>query len=177
MSLRAAFLFGAGGLALLCVAGLAAALLPLLPFAHQQARQRWERHGPRHYEVEVVWASGWSFGHVRAEVLNEQIVGGIDLDTGQPLSHQRLVASNYFTSISNLFRTIGAQMRPASTWRYQLARYHPLLAEWLEPCAALLPKISYDSELGYPTNIDYRGSPCQDGGNIFLKIEHFRPLP
>jgi len=177
MSSRAAVLLGIGGLALLCGVGLVVALLPILPFTHQQARQRWEQRGPRHYEVEVSWASGWSFGHVRAEMLDGQIIKGIDLDTGQPLNKQRLVASSYFTSISNLFRTIGAQMRPASTWRYQLARYHPLLAEWLDPCAALLPKISYDPELGYPTSIDYRGSPCQDGGNIFLKIERLRPLP
>jgi hypothetical protein len=177
MSLRATVLFGIGGLVFLCAAGLVVALLPMLPFTYQQARQRWEQHGPHHYEVEAVWASGWSFGHVRAEVLDEQIVAGIDLDTGQPLSRQRLVASSYFTSVSNLLRTIGAQIRPSSTWRNQLARYHPLLADWLDPCAALMPKISYDPELGYPTSIDYRGSPCQDGGNIFLKIERLRPLP
>jgi Family of unknown function (DUF6174) len=177
MSPRAVVLFGIGGLALLCVAGLVFALLPMLPFTYQQARQRWEQRGPRHYEVEAAWASGWSFGHVRVEVLDEQIIAGIDLDTGQPLNRQRLATSSLFASIDNLFRMIGAQIRPATTWRYQLARYHSLLAKWLDPCAALMPQIAYDPELGYPTHINYRGSPCLDEGSVRLQIEHFRALP
>jgi hypothetical protein len=177
MSLRATVLFGVGGLTLLCVVGLAVALLPMLPFAHEQARLRWEQQGLEHYEVEASWASGWSFGHVRVEVLDGHIVAGVDLNTGQPLSRQRLATASLFTSVDNLFRMIGAQMRPATTWRYQLARYHPMLAEWLDPCAAPMPQISYHPELGYPTQISYRGSPCLDEGSVALKIERLRPLP
>jgi hypothetical protein len=178
-SRRARLLLGVlAGLVLACAAGIAAALPALPAFAHQQARQRWELRGPRHYELEASWASGWSFGHVRVEVLNDRIVSGIDLNTGRPLDHKRLFTASFFTEIDNLFRMIGQQLRPASTWRFQLARYHPRLARWLDPCAALLPRVQYDTELGYPTTINYRGSPCIDAGeNIVLKIERFRPLP
>jgi hypothetical protein len=178
-SLRARLLAGVvAGLALACVAGAAAALPALPAFGHQQARQRWELRGPRHYELEASWASGWSFGHVRVEVLNGRVVGGIDLNTGRPLDRNRLTTASFFTEIDNLFRMIGRQLRPASTWRFQLARYHPRLARWLDPCAALLPRIQYDAELGYPTSINYRGSPCFDSGqNVVLKIERFRALP
>jgi len=164
------------GLVLLCAGGLASALL--LPSAHQQARQRWQQRGPQHYELDATWASGWSFGYVRVEVQNNRVIQGIDLDTGQPLQRNRLAAAGFFTSIDNLFRMIGDQLRPASSWRFQLARYHPQLARWLDPCAALLPQIQYDAELGYPVSIDYRGSPCFNGvQSVMLKIEHFRPLP
>jgi len=166
------------GLALACAAGQAAALPWLPSFSHQQARQRWEQRGPPHYELEATWASGWSFGHVRVEVLNQRIVAGVDLNTGRPLDRNRLITAGFFTQIDNLFRMIGAQLRPASTWRFQLARYHPRLARWLDPCAALLPRVEYDAELGYPTTINYRGSPCIDAGeNVVLKIERFRSLP
>ena len=164
------------GLALLCAGGLASALL--LPSTHQQARQRWEQRGPRHYELDATWASGWSFGYVRVEVLDQRAIAGIDLNTGQPLDRNRLITASLFASIDNLFRVIAEQIRPASSWRFQLARYHPLLARWLDPCAALLPRIEYDAGLGFPTTIDYRGSPCFNGAqSVMVKIEHFRPLP
>ena len=179
MSRRTASLIlsGIGGLAIACVIGLAIELAPALPFAHELAHQRWEQRGPRHYELEVSWASGMSFGHARVEMRDNRVVTEVDLDTGRPLERSRLFAASFYASIDNLFRMMGEQIRPASTWRYQLARYHPLLADWLDPCAALMPQIHYDPELGYPTSISYRGSPCSDGGNVFLKIEHFRPLP
>jgi uncharacterized protein DUF6174 len=166
------------GLTLLCVLGLATALLPVLPSTHQQARQRWEQRGPRHYEVDATWASGWSYGHVRVEVRNNRVVSGVDLDSGRLLDRHRQVVASFFTEVDNLFRMIGEQIRPAPTWRSQLARYDPRLAEWLSPCAAPLPRVQYDAELGYPTTIDYRGSPCFYGAeSVMLKIERFRPLP
>jgi hypothetical protein len=179
MSRRAAglILSSIGGLVLACVIGLAIELAPALPFVHEQARQRWEQRGLRHYELDVSWASGLSFGYARVEMLDNRIVAGVDLETGRPLDRNRMIAASAFASIDNLFGMIAAQIRPSTTWRRQLARYHPLLADRLDPCAALMPRISYDSELGYPTSISYRGSPCSDGGDLFLKIAHFRPLP
>lgn len=165
------------GLALACVAGLALVLLRL-PLAHQQARQRWEQRGPRHYQLEAAWASGWSYGHVRAEVRDNQIVAAVDADTGQPLERSKFIVAGFYTSIDSLFGMIDAQIQPASTWRYQLARYHPLLANWIYRCTALLPRIEYDPELGYPASIDYYGNPCFNGSqSVLVKIERLRPLP
>jgi hypothetical protein len=166
-----------GGLVLACVIGLVIELAPALPFAHEMAHQHWEQRGPRHYELEVSWASGLSFGHAQVEMLDNHIVAGRDLETGRPLERNKIFAASAFASIDNLFGMIAAQIRPSTTWRYQLARYHPLLRDWLDPCTALMPRINYDPELGYPTNISYRGSPCSDGGDLFLKIERFRRLP
>jgi len=166
------------GMALLaCMFALAFVVLRL-PLAHQQARQRWQMRGPHHYELEATWASGMSYGHVRAEMRDNQIVAGVDLDSGRSLSGNRLAVASYYTSIDNLFNTIDRQLQPASTWRYQLARYHRRLARWLDPCAALLPQIEYDSELGYPASIDFHGSPCFNyHESMLVKISHFRALP
>lgn len=164
-------------LLLSCVAGAAFAVYPLLPLHHAQAQARWQRQGIRHYEADVSWASDWNFGHVRVEVLDNRVVRGIDLSTGQPLDRVRLIRAGYFVSVDQLFTMLGEQMRPSTRWRYQLARYHPLLAHWFDRCAALLPRVSYDAQLGYPTSIAYRGTPCTNGANIRLKIARLRPLP
>lgn len=164
---------------LLLLGGVAATITvyPLTQWYHQRARMRWEQQRLAHYEVTAYWASEMSFGHVRAEVRDDKVVGGTDLETGQPLSPGGMANVSYFVSVNNLFRMINEQMRPASNWRYQLARYHPLLARQLDPCAALLPRVTYDPTLGYPTSIWYRGTPCLNGGNIYLTIEQLRPLP
>lgn len=171
-------IFG-GALALACVAGLLVVLLPLLPFQHQWARRRWEQQRPRHYELEVAWANGWNFGDVLVEVRDNRIVNGVDLDRRQPLDLDNLYSAGYFASIDNLFRLIDGQIRPSSNWRYQLSRYHPLLAHQLDPCAAPLPRVRYDAEYGYPTTIDYYDSSCieTDFNLSNVRIKQFHPLP
>jgi hypothetical protein len=168
---------GVGVLLLLGMLAAAIRLYPLTLWYHAHARARWEQQHLTHYEVTVYWASEMSFGHVRAEVRDNRVIGGTDLDTGRPLDAEAMVRASYFVSIDSMFRMINEQMRPASSWRYQLARYHPLLARWLDPCAALLPQVTYNTTLGYPTSIRYRGTPCFNGGNIYLTIEQLRPLP
>lgn len=168
---------GLGVVLLLGAVALAIAVYPLTQWYHQHARAQWEQQHLTHYEVTAYWASEMSFGHVRAEVRDDKVISGTDLDTGQPLSPAGMANASYFVSVDNLFRAINEQMRPSSSWRYQLARYHPLLARELDPCAALLPRVSYDAALGYPTSIWYRGTPCFNGGNIYLTIEQLHPLP
>ncbi len=166
-----------GVLLLLGGVALAINLYPLTQWYHQHARTQWEQQHLTHYEVTAYWSSDMSFGHVRAEVRDDKVISGTDLDTGQPLTSSRMANVSYFVSVNNLFRTIKEELRPASSWRYQLARYHPLLSRRLDPCAALLPRVTYDATLGYPTSIWYRGTPCLNGGNIYLTIEQLRPLP
>jgi hypothetical protein len=171
---------------LLCItAGLALASIAVLgflvlraPIAQQQARQRWQQHGPRHYELEATWANGMSYGHVRAEMLDNRLVAAFDLDTGRQPERPQLIAAGFYGSIDSLLTMIDQQLEPESNWRYQLARYHPLLAEWIDRCTALLPQVEYDPEFGYPISIDYYGNPCFNGSrSVSVKIDRFRPLP
>ncbi|HEX9370810.1 MAG TPA: DUF6174 domain-containing protein, partial [Roseiflexaceae bacterium] len=170
-------LVGLVALTVICVVPGALALLPGLPFEQQRARQRWARNRPQRYELEIAWASDWTRGRVRAEVRDNRIIAGTDLDTGQPLAHRKLAVASQFASIDNLFEMIEAQTRPSSTPRYQIARYHPLLARWLDSCAPPFPDVRYDAELGYPIAIDYRGSPCFIGSRISWRMTWFRRLP
>src|SRR5690242_18411306 len=79
-----------------CIAGVAVTLPPPFPLQYQQAHQRWIQRGIRHYQVEVIWADGWSAGHARVEMRDNQFVQGIDLDTGLPLPTNKLLAGSYF---------------------------------------------------------------------------------
>jgi len=170
---------GSGALLLIGVVGVALLFL-LLPFQYQWFQRRWNQQAVQHYELETMWASGMSRGHVLAEVRDNRIVAGVDLDTGQPLNPNKPLAASAYVSIDNLFLIIRKQYRPATSWRSQLARYDRGLALKLDPCAAPLPNISYDAEFGYPTSINYQASPCMlpfNGANLFLTIARFRPLP
>lgn len=180
MALRPTKIAIAGAALLLaCVAGLVVVSLPLLPFQHQWARQRWQQRGLRHYEVDVSWASGWSFGHMQVEMRDNQIVRAVDLDSGQPLSQSRLFQTQHFASIDTLFELIDHQTRLSPNWRYQLARYNRLLGHWLDPCAAPLPRVRYDAQFGYPASVEYYDTPCieTDFNLSTVKITQFHPLP
>jgi hypothetical protein len=172
---------GSGALALACLLGLAFAVLPLLPFQYQWARQRWEQNRPRHYELEATWRRDQQSGHARIEVRDDQFVAGVDLDTGRALRPAELRDLSRIVSIESMFRVIDARVRPSPNWRHQLGRYHPLLARWLAPCAAPIPQVRYDAALGYPTSISYRGGACiatlVSGENVDVRIERLRPLP
>jgi hypothetical protein len=175
-------LFGGGALVFACAACLVIALLPLLPFQHQSARQRWEQRGLRHYELDARWMNGLgSDQHLRVEVRDNQAVAGVNLDTGQALSHGELIAISNYVVIDTLFEIIAELTRPAADWHNQIARYHPLLAQWFSPCAAPLPQVRYDAEYGYPTDFYYRGYPCiatlRSRTRAKMQIERFRPLP
>lgn len=180
---RTPVLFGLISLLLLfvCFAAMLWQLLPLQPWYYHQARQHWNQQAINHYEMEVVWSSDWSQGHVRAQIRDKRIVGGEDVQSGQSLVPLKLESAgygaNYFMVVENLFGLIEAQMRPAANWRTQVARYHPLLSVWLDPCAAPLPQIEYDDQFGYPEHIHYVGNPCRAQGDVNITIIQFQPLP
>jgi hypothetical protein len=159
--------------------GIAILALLLLPFQHQQARRRWEQRHIRHYEVEVAWASGWSFGHVRVEMRDNQLVKAVDLDTGRPLDSSKLLWARYFGSIDQLFEIIEVRMRPEWAWRNLLERYSPSLARRIDTCVAPLSDVGYDPQFGFPTNISYNDGWCAitffDYSNV--KVTQFHPLP
>jgi hypothetical protein len=83
--------------------------------------------------------------------------------------------------IDRIFDMIARQSRPNADWRTQLARYHVLLARWLNPCATLLPDVTYNAEYGYPTSVRYHSSSCVDSlafrMDTSIKIEQFQVLP
>lgn len=171
-----------GGMAALLATlliGVAVLAQPLVPFQYQRARQRWEQQRVRHYEVDVSWANGWNYGNARVEMRDGQVVRAIDLDTGQPLLAHKRNSAGYFGSIDNLFEIIRTYVQPQLNWRNLLAHYVPALASRLVPCAAPLPRVSYDPHFGFPTDLWYNDSWC---ANTFfnysnVRIARFSPLP
>lgn len=166
---------------LLCVAGAVTGWRSMLSVRQEQARQLWAEQDIDHYEIEVAWGSAWNHGHVRAEVWDNRIISGVDLETGNSLVPLKLEGArdgpDYFVNVENLFRLIDAQMQPPTTWQARIARYHPQLAAWLAPCTVPLPTVSYADTYGYPAQIDYRGSPCFANTGVTVSVEHFAPLP
>jgi hypothetical protein len=171
--------FAIAGLLLACIAGGLIAALPLLPFTHQQARARWEEQKPRHYEVEVVWASGWSFGHAQVELRDGKVVSALDLDTGRPLEPSKRADAGYFASIDNLFAVIDARLQSDWYWRVQLQMNYPQLAHRLYTCVAPLSDVTYDAEYGYPTDMTYNDGWCANTFFTYtnVKLSRFQPLP
>jgi hypothetical protein len=164
-------------LSLLCVGGLALGLTRYLPLRQAEARRLWAERGPRHYEIDLSWAAGWNYGAARVEMRDGRLVRALDLQTGAPLPDHRRFAAGFYANVDNLFAVIDEELRPAPSWRGQLARYHPLLAEWIDRCAAQMPDVAYDRALGFPTRISYRGTPCVNGENLSLSVYRLQPLP
>lgn len=179
--LAGALIVGVGTLLIVCLTGLVIMVQSLLPLRHAHARQIWEQNRVNHYELEVEWETTWSRGHVRAEIRDDRIVGGVDLDSGRPLVPLRLenagYGANYFMVVEHLFNLIEAQTQAAGNWRTQAARYHPLLAHALDPCAVPMPRVRYDDTFGHPTHIHFFGSPCRAQGEGKISIKRFQPLP
>ena len=171
--------FGVAALLLACIAGVLLAVLPLLPFTHQQARARWEAQKPRHYEVDVAWAHGWSFGHAHVEMLDGKLVRALDLDTGQPLAANKRSDAGYFASVDNLFGVLDQRFRSEWYWRVQLQLHYPQLAQRMFTCVAPLSDVTYDAEYGYPNDITYNDGWCANTFFTYtnVKLMGFRTLP
>lgn len=171
---------GIAALLSIALVSLVVTIQSMLPFRHGQAWQLWSQQRVAHYEVEVEWKTTWSSGHVLAEIQDNRIVGGVDLDTGESLVPLRLESAgygaNYFMVVDNLFGLIKAQTQPVTNWRTQVARYNPLLARFLDSCAAPLPRVHYNEAFGYPASIHFRGNPCHAQGEGTVLITQFRPL-
>ena len=179
-SRRARLLLGiVAGLALAGVAGMVTALPALPSFTLQQARQRWAHQGIRHYQAEVTWASGWSYGHVRVEMRDNQLVKAVDADTGQQPDTGKLIVAGYYGSIDHLFGIIDARMQPEWAWRSLLERYAPWFARRIDRCVAPLSDVGYDPQFGFPTRISYNDGWCTitffDYSNV--NVTGFQPLP
>lgn len=171
--------------AALLLAGLAGAIvvvLPYLPIQQRWARERWRRNQPAHYELQVRWNEpAGRLRDLRAEVRDGRIVAVTDLTTGAALDPRQLGDDLDMLAVERLFDSIARASRPAASWRSQIARYHPLLARWLDRCVERLPEVRYDAEYGYPALISYHSDPCQDlygfRSDMRVSVERFRPLP
>jgi hypothetical protein len=164
---------------LACIGGLVVGLPHL---DHQRARARWEQRHPRHYTLDAAWQDGLgSARQVHLEVRENQVVAGVDRDTGDPLSPLQLKVAARFVSVDALFEHIAVARRPPPTWRDQLARTLPALAPWVSPCLRPGPDVQYDPELGYPVHVHSRANPCiatllyQE--DLRVDIERLEPLP
>ncbi|HEX5692228.1 MAG TPA: DUF6174 domain-containing protein [Roseiflexaceae bacterium] len=162
-----------------CIGGGLAVALPMLPFSHQQARTRWEEQKPRHYEIDVTWARGWSFGHAQVEMHDGQLVRAVDLDTGQPLGPSKRSDAGYFASVDNLFAVIDQRLQSDWYWRVQLQMNYPQLAHRLYKCVAPLSDVTYDAQYGYPTDMTYNDGWCANTFFTYtnVKLSRLRPLP
>jgi hypothetical protein len=160
------------------LAGVVVLVLPILPFQHQRARERWEQQQMRHYEVEVLWANGMNFGHAQVEIRDNKLVKGIDLDTGQPIAPPKTLSAAYFGSIDNLFAIVDLRIRPQWNWRNLLARYYPDLARKIDSCPAPLSDIYYDAQFGFPSDLWFNDSWCAKTffNYSHVKIIKFTPL-
>src|SRR5262245_45759430 len=166
-------------LVILSIAGIIFLALALLPFQYRQARQRWEQQRVQHYAMEITWASGWSYGHVRVEMRDNQLVKAVDADTGQQLDTGRLLVAGYLGSIDQLFDIIETRMQPKWAWRNLLERLSPSLARRIDRCVAPLSDVAYDPQYGFPTRISYNNGWCTitffDYSSV--TITGFQPLP
>ena len=166
-------------LAIVSIAGIVFLALSLLPFQYRQARQHWEQQRISHYQMELTWASGWSYGHVQVEMRDNQLVKALDLDTGQPLDQSKLLAARYFGSVDRLFEIIDARMQPQWLWRNLLERVSPALARRIDSCVAPLSDVGYDPQFGFPNRLSFNDGWCTitffDYSNV--SVMGFQPLP
>lgn len=175
-------LLAAATLLLVGLAGALVAVWPYLPAQQGWARERWARSRPAHYELQVRWNEALGLQHeLRAEVHGGQIVAVTDVATGVQIDPRQLGNARGMLEVDQLFDGIARASRPVASWRSQIARYHPLLARWLDRCVERLPDVRYDAEYGYPIQISYHSDPCQDPyafrTDTRVLVEQFRPLP
>jgi hypothetical protein len=176
------FLLASTVVVLLGVAGAGVLAWPFLSIRQRWAREQWQARRPAHYELLVRWNDNLGLlHHVRAEIRDRRIVGATDLATGAALDTADIADDRAIFDIDLLFDAIAEQSRPAANWRSQLARYHPLLARWLDRCVERLPDVRYDAEYGYPASISYHSNPCLDTlafrNDMRVAIEQLRVLP
>lgn len=165
-----------------CMASLWLTPLSLLP-RHTLARSRWNAQDIRHYQLTAQISQGWNLsGPWTVEIRDEHVIGGFDPASGVPLNEVQLRIAQRALPISALFTSIEDELStPPLTSTFavltRIARLGPPLREHLNQCAARLPKIAYDSALGYPRGVTVYGSPCVLGDNWTVLITDLTPLP
>jgi hypothetical protein len=169
-------------LVLACAAGLLATPLALLPQTGL-AQTRWSAQGIRHYRMTATLSQGWiESGPWTIEVRDERVVAGYDSATGAPLNPVQLRVAQRALPISAIFIAIEDELRPPALGSAQglatlLARLAPPLRDQLNHCAARMPLIAYDPNLGYPSGVTAYASPCFPGGNWTVQVTALTPLP
>lgn len=176
------FLLASAALLAVGIAGALAVVWPVLPIQQRWARERWQQRRPAHYELTVRWNDyAGLVHHLRAEVLRQHIVAVTNLDTGAQLDPRQLGGDQAMLDVDRLFESIAEESRPVVGWRAQIARYHPLLARWIDRCVERLPDVEYNPQYGYPATISYHSDPCQDAlafrTDRRVAVEQLRVLP
>jgi hypothetical protein len=164
------------------MAGLWLTPLSLLP-RYALAKSHWDDQGIRHYRLSAQLAQGADMrGPWTVEIRDDQVITGFDTLNGAPLDSTQMRMAQRFLPVGTLFRTIRAEIStPPLTSPFailtRIARLGPPLREHLNQCAARLPNISYDQNLGYPRGVIVYGSPCVLGSNWAVLITDLTPLP
>jgi hypothetical protein len=165
-----------------CSAGLWLTPLSLLP-RYALAKSHWEAQGIRHYRLTAQMAQGADMsGPWTVEIRDDQVIVGFDTISGARLDSTQIRKAQRVLPIGTLFSTIRDEINtPPLTSPFavltRIARLGPPLREHINHCAARLPKISYDRDLGYPRGVTVYGSPCVLGTNWAVLISDLTPLP
>jgi hypothetical protein len=160
-----------------CGAGLWLTPLSALP-RFRLAQERWSARGIRHYRMTIRMSHGWiDNGPWTLEVRDEQVLSGYHADTGAPLDTVQLKLAQLRAPISTLFTAIRDDLRLSRSVSTHLARLLPPLRRQLDRCAAPIPQIAYDPDLGYPRLIVVYASPCFIRADWTVSVLELTPLP
>jgi hypothetical protein len=144
----------------------------------QLAQERWNAQNIRHYRMVVQLSHGWiDNGPWTLEIRNERVLTGYDTATGAPLSNIQLRIAQLRAPISSIFTAIGNDLRRSRSLKTHLARLVPPLRFRLDRCAARMPRIIYDPDLGYPRSLIVYPSPCFINADSTVSVTELTPLP
>lgn len=146
--------------ALVALLGLALRSLPPPPLSHEQARALWQQHAPQHYMMDISSHSNGMNLHLRIEVRNRRMVGGINLRTGNQLNINELAPYQVWLPIERLFDLIEQQSHATLPWHYQISQLLPDIAHTLQWCYAQPMHVSYNQSIGNPEIVRFRQNSC-----------------
>ena len=171
-----------------------------LYFRHFRAESLWERKEPPHYRYTIeVHSSVW-FTHYQIEILQDEIISMINLDTGQPAEFWLVAPGGYlqpssslwdFLVIDKMFDQIGMATSLPRSPKSFAARLDPSLyaqavsrgwvgSDWLG-CEIAYPSVTYHPEYGYPLELHLPGNFCswilEQKMPTSIKIQSFQKLP
>jgi hypothetical protein len=165
-----------------CVSSLWLTPLSLSP-RYALAKSHWDAQDIHHYQLTAQLSQGGDMrGPWTVEIRDDQVIAGFDTVSGALLNSTQIRTAQRVLPISTLFITIHNEINtPPLTSTFavltRIARLGPPLREHLNPCAARLPKVTYDPALGYPRGVIVYGSPCVLGSNWAVLITDLTQLP
>ncbi|HET9223767.1 MAG TPA: DUF6174 domain-containing protein [Roseiflexaceae bacterium] len=175
------FSLGALLLVLVCAVGLWLSPLGLWP-QNGLAQARWQSQAIRHYRMTARFSQGWILsGPWTVEVQDDRVIGGVDAQSGAPLSALQLRVAQDRLPVDKVFQAIEHELRtPALNSPRDLpallARLVPPLRRQLDRCAARMPEVAYDPVLGFPSGVSVYPSPCFPGGGWTVLVVDLTPL-